>query len=490
MRKLILAIGLAVSLSISAQKVEVKKDNILVDGNAVAKIENKKGIIKVSDLSGKYLFSAERATSTLKDHKGDKAFWLRLTGANGNIREVEFTNTGFTLSNEKMITRNLAVDNTAFLTTSGINTTLVDEFFAKNDPAISNEIDEQYKVIDEVQNAEDAKAKEVGLGINDKGVISINGNKAGFIVLNIKNGAGPVDPSYFTFIVTDVNGNGIAKMTGDPLRGESVLKPKTLQVFDGKKLDIHAAYTSLPLSQNKLAERIVKALYANGYTFGDMKNAVEEGKAKLQQAAQDAYNQEYKKVESNSLNIVDADGYITDKAGNKINGLISIPFENIGEKMKPNGGISDITNFGGFVRVKDANGKEKGYKAKDGYTVFAGDRTFIPAKGTNDDALGSDSGSQIAMLGQYQYFEKDYENAAGYIVHHVKTPKYFYIKLKNSDAASYLGEKGMFKKKSAEKMEKAFNETLKCSAMKFSDYDTNSKEGMIKVLEDYAAKCK
>ena len=483
MKKIILAIGLAFSLSLSAQKVDVKKDNILVDGSPVAKIENTKGIVKVSDLNGKYLFSAERATSTLNKKTGDIAYWLRLTGANGNVREVEFSDTGFTLSNEKMITRNLATGNTAFLTSSGINNALINDYFAKNEPSISDAIEAQYKTIEETQKAEDDKAQKAGLSINDKGVISINGKKAGLINLSIKKSNGPVDPEYYTYTATDVNGVVIAKLKGDALRGKSLLKAKSLTTYDGKTLDIHAIYSTAPADQNKVAERIVKALYSNGYNFGDMKETVSQT---INQANADTYNN----AEKNTVNLVNTDGYVTDKVGNKISGLVSIPFENVAEKIKPNSGMSDITNFGGFVKVKSTDGKEKSYKAKDGYTVFAGNRIFIPAKGANDDALNSSSGSQLSLLGEYQYFEKDYENAAGYIVHHVKSPNYFYIKLKKSDIASYLGEKGVFKNKPAEKMEKAFNETLKCSAMKFSDYDTNSKEGMIKVLEDYAAKCK
>lgn len=489
MKKIILAIGLALSLSVSAQEIKIKKGDLTIDGKLVAKVEDKGRDYTFKDLNGNTLFYATISNTdpTKKDDKG----WVIFKGTNGNVKEVAYKN-GFTLSLGKLLAENAMVY--GILNKDGGDQAGIAEFFAKEDKSFS-----------EVRNKKNSEEKEdrarenaVNLTIDSQGKITDErGKYIGYITrANIdgeKSSFGmDLISKFMEYRIYDPQNVLIAKLQAKNSAYKNNQFGLVIETIDKKEIPIEDENTfyDKPLAYDDLANRMMKKLYARGYHFDEVVNNIKQGIALQQQAAQEAYNQEYKKVESNSINLVDVDGYVTDKAGNKIAGLVSIPFENIEGKMKPNSGMSDVTNFGGFVRVKDASGKEKGYKAKDGYTVFAGDRTFIPAKGTNDDALGSDSGSQIAMLGQYQYFEKDYENAAGYIVHHVKTPKYFYIKLKNSDAASYLGEKGMFKKKSAEKMEKAFNETLKCSAMKFSDYDTNSKEGMIKVLDDYAAKCK
>lgn len=489
MRKLILAIGLVVSLSVSAQEIKIKKGDLTIDGKLVAKVEDNGRDYTFKDLNGNTLFYAtiSKTDPTKKDDKG----WVIFKGTNGNVREVAYKN-GFTLSLGKLLAENAWAY--GILNKDGGNQAGIAEFFAKEDKSFS-EIRNNKKI---AEKEDRAKENATGLTIDANNKISdANGKYIGYITRENIDGEKSrfgIDliSKFMEYRIYDPQNVLIAKLQAKNSAYKNNQFGLVIETIDKKEIPIEDENTfyDKPLAYDDLANRMIRKLYVRGYHFDEVVNNIKQGIALQQQAAQEAYNQEYKKVESNSLNIVDADGYITDKAGNKISGLISIPFENISEKMKPNSGISDITNFGGFVEVKNTEGKTKSYRAKDGYTVFAGDRTFIPAKGTNDDALGSDSGSQLAMLGQYQYFEKDYENVAGYIIHHVKTPKYFYIKLKNSDSASYLGEKGTFKKKSAEKMEKIFNETLKCSSMKFSDYDTNSKEGMIKILDDYAAKCK
>lgn len=489
MRKFILAIGLAVSLSVSAQEIKIKKGDLTIDGKLVAKVEDKGRDYTFKDLNGNTLFYAT-ISSTDPSRKDDKG-WVIFKGTNGNVREVAYKN-GFTLSLGKLLAENAMAY--GILNKDGGDQAGITEFFAKEDKSFSEV--RSNKIIAEKEDR--ARENAVNLTIDSQGKITDEqGKYIGYITRTNIDGEKSrfgIDliSKFMEYRIYDPQNVLIAKLQAKNSSYKNNQFGLVIETIDKKEIPIedNNTFYDKPLAYDDLANRMMKKLYAQGYHFDEVVSNIKQGIAAQQAAAQDAYNQEYKRVESNSVNLVDVDGYITDKAGNKISGLLSIPFENIEGKMKPNSGISDITNFGGYVDVRNAEGKTKSYRAKDGYTVFAGNRTFIPAKGTNDDALGNDSGSQLAMLGQYQYFEKDYENVAGYIVHHVKNPKYFYIKLKNSDAASYLGNKGMFKSKSADKMEKIFNETLKCSAMKFSDYDTNSKDGMIKVIDDYAAKCK
>lgn len=477
-KKYVLVVLLSVSTLLSAQEVNVKKDIVLVDGKEVAKISKENRTYKLYDLSGNYLFSAENIGRTVEGNPIDNMICIRLTGENGNVREIEPTNKAFTLSNEKMITRNLAVGTAAFFSSNGIDRNLINEFFSQTDTPISNRIDDQYRVINKAHKEEDELAQKVGLKILANGDIVEGKEKIGAI--SDKKVAG----GFFGYQVIDKKGNVIVKTP--TLVPKSFLEGTQFTTFDGKTFVANAVRSGSSMDKDPLAERIVRKLYANGYTFKNTEEKIQQ----YEQETREAYNNKYKETEANSANLVEVQGYILDKKGSKIEGLLSIPYENIEKKMSSRlGGMEDLTNYGGFVIVKDEQGKTKSYKAKDGILVYAGDRVFVGAKGINDDALGNSSGSQLSILGESQFFEVDYENTAGYIVHHPKNPQYFYVKLKNSNEASYLGNKGTFSEKSESRLQKIFDSSIKCSALKFSDYDVNTKDGLIKIMNDFENQC-
>ncbi len=481
MKKIILMFVLLVSCSVLfAQKVKVKKGIILVDKNEVAKIEkNKGGIYKVFDLDGKLLFSAEATSKTIKENPTND-FWLRFTGTNGNIREVERTNTDFTFSSEKIITRNLVTGPTAFLSTSGIDTSSINDFFSKTDTPISDKIDSQYAAIKERHDKEDKIAEELKLSINKDGNISLGEKIVGKIIRKEeeKNTIG-----FTSYTIVDLN-NFIVASTEfhSDSNLTSILKGCKVKTYDKKEHIVNEKCSSARIEEDKLVNRIVKMLYANGY---NIEAASENYHSEKKKKYEDSYN----KALSNSVNVFNVEGYILDKKGEKVEGTISIPYENIQAKMNPNSGMADLTNYGGIVNVKNSNGKVKDYKAKNGVIVFAGDQVFVGARGVGDGGLGNNSGTEVGLLGMAQFFEVAYETTAGYILHHPKNPQYYYIMLKGNKKAYYLGDEGFSGKKPKEKMEKLFNEAVNCSALNFTDYNTLSKEGMIKILNDYTQKC-
>ncbi len=480
MRKIILMFVLLVSCSaLFAQKVKVKKGIILVDKNKVAKIEKNKGIYKVSDLDGKVLFSAEAASKTIKGNPTND-LWLRFTGTNGNIREIERTNTSFTFSGEKIITRNLVVGPAAFLSASGIDTSLINDFFSKTDTSISDKIDSQYAAIKERHDKEDKIAEELKLKIDKNGNISLGKKIVGKIKRKEKEN-GSISFTYYTIV--NLNSFIVASTKFPSDRNlTSILKGCKVKTYDKKEHIVNEKCSSDRVEEDKLANRIVKMLYANGY---DLETASENYHSEKKKEYEEAYN----KAVNNSVNIFDVEGYILDKKGEKIEGTISILYENIQAKMNPNSGMADLTNYGGIVNVKNSKGKVKSYKAKNGVVVFAGDQVFVGARGVGDGGLGNNSGTEVGLLGASQFFEVAYETNAGYILHHPKNPQYYYIMLKGNKKAYYLGEEGFLGKKPKEKIEKLFNEAVNCSALNFTDYDTLSKEGMIKILDDYTEKC-
>ncbi len=459
-----------------AQKVKVKRGIIYVDKKEVAKIEKEKKIYKIFDLKGKELFSAESTSKTIAGNTVSK-LWLRLTSINGNVREIDLTDKPFTFSSQKVITRNLVVGPSAFLSASGINASLINDFFSETDTSISNKIDNQYAAIKERHDKEDNIAEELKLKIDRGGNISLGKNIVGNIIKK-ENGENSGFTSYTivdldNFVVASANFNGNLM---------SVLKGCKIKTYDKKEHIVNEVYSSGRIEEDKLANRIVKMLYANGYN-------IEEASANYQSEKKKQYKDAYNKALSSSVNIVDVEGYILDKKGRKIEGIISIPYENIKAKINPNSGMSDVSNYGGFVNVESSDGKMKSHKARNGVIVFVGDRVFVGAHGVGDGNLGNSSGSELGLLGEYQFFEVDYQTTAGYILHHPKNPEYYYIMLKGNKKAYYLGDKGFLRKKPKIKMEKLFNEAVNCSTLNFANYDTLSKEGMIKILNDYTEKC-
>ncbi len=125
---------------------------------------------------------------------------------------------------------------------------------------------------------------------------------------------------FLEYRVFDVNRILIAKLpcTDSDINNEQVgLK---IYTFDNKVITM-AAENGMnfqkPLAVDKIADRMVKKLYANGYALGDMK-PVFEGMAKEKN---DAINQKKQEAENNakanSKNLYNIPGYAIGKDGNK-----------------------------------------------------------------------------------------------------------------------------------------------------------------------------
>lgn len=138
----------------------------------------------------------------------------------------------------------------------------------------------------------------------------------------------------------------------------------------------------------------------------------------------------------------------------------------------------------------NVNGKDEFFKAKDGVKFCAGERCFLGTQGSEDSGTGNNSGSQLSVFGESQFFEIQSENNGNYVLNHVKNPQYYYLKLASQSKAVYLGEKGGFGKRKPEKTKKIFDEYVNCQSLDFSKYDTQTKEGIINVLNDYQTNCK
>lgn len=471
-----------------AQEIKVKRGEIQIDGRPVAKIDKEKNIYTISDLSGKTLFTATITDRTPLRNLASKN-WLQLTGANGVVRELDLIpKTSFSFGLEKPITENLILSSDPLLSASGVDESKINKFFQNEDRSISKAEDMVIEKDNSINRSEDSIAKVNKLVLDKVGIISANNQKIGYLVRKV-TGKDMLGDN-LSYIVLDLNKISVAQIDFSSYSKTNVINGLVLKTFDGKKFSVRRAnYTSDDFTYDELAPRIIRKLYANGYTLGDMKSMVEISR----QENLDAYNQKNKEMmdqaKADSKNIYDTPGYIIDKSGNKKEGNITMEFESLSSKSGGEKNVYSLSGYGTAVNLT-ANGKTETYKAKDGVKFCVGGRCFIGVSGSEDGGTGNNSGSQFSVLGESLFFEILAEDNGNYVLNYFKSPQYYYLKIANQPKAIYLGDKAGFGYKKAEKIKKIFDEYVKCPTLDFSKYDTKTKEGLIMVLNDYQASCK
>ncbi|MCY0976642.1 hypothetical protein PGH12_05695 [Chryseobacterium wangxinyae] len=461
----------AVSTFVYAQEVKVKKGEIQIDGKSVAKIDKEKNNYTISDLSGKALFTATITSQTPLKNNVSKN-WLQLTGSNGVVRELELIDkTSFSFGFEKPITENLTKSSDPLLPASGIDENKINSFFQTEDRSISAAEDIRIEKDKETNRSEDALAADNKILISSVGIISANNQKIGYIVRKVTGTDGI--QKFLSYTVLDINKIPVAQIDFSSYDKANIQSGLVLKTFDGKSFPIKLAnYTSERLEYDELAPRVVKKLYANGYTLGDMKSTTEIAHQENAEANNQQNNDAESQAKANSKNIYNIPGYVIDKDGTKKNGKITIMFESIAVKL----GVNDTKAYGDTATLHSSD-KTEFLKAKDGVKFCAGERCFLGVAGTS--SLGGSIFCEILS-----------ENNGSYVLKDLRYPEDYYLKLANQPKAVYLGEKGGFGKRKPEKIKKAFDEYVSCPSLDFSKYDTKTKEGLVQVLADYSSQCK
>jgi hypothetical protein len=264
----------AVSTFVYAQEIKVKKGEIQIDGKSVAKIDKEKNNYKISDLSGKALFTAAITSQTPLNNNVSKN-WLQLTGSNGVVRELELIDkTSFSFGFEKPITENLTKSSDPLLPASGIDENKINSFFQTEDRSISTAEDTRIEKDKETNRLEDALAADNKILISSVGIISANNQKIGYIVRKVTGTDGI--QKFLSYTVLDINKIPVAQIDFSSYDKANIQSGLVLKTFDGKSFPIKLAnYTSERLEYDELAPRVIKKLYANGYTLGDMKSMTE-----------------------------------------------------------------------------------------------------------------------------------------------------------------------------------------------------------------------
>ncbi|WP_341965869.1 hypothetical protein [Flavobacterium psychrophilum] len=489
MKKQIATLVLLITTVISsAQKLSIEKGEIKLDEKTVAYIEGKKPFFKVLNLTRDYSINAE--LKFLADSQGFGKRWLVLKNENGDkSNELEYKKFSPT-NQEKSFVETLIAYN--YLDSNGLNTASLNDFFNKTSTGVSektrnnlNEVDKESKIIADLK-----------LTIDDNGTIySIKANnpehpedkRIGLIKMTLNNGGG-----IQKYEVADLDNYIIATWFAEQglYEGYNKFLNQELITFDKKvfpvKFDNSGNFTGYKMSKDITALNIVKALMINSYTLQHQgKQAVKEIRIEQQVQRTTAINTE----KLASKNIYEQNGYVINEKKEKREGPITIEFESI--KAVTSNGMADMTAYGKTVTLKynieKGRNKTEIFKSKNGI-MFCVDN-----KGNQECYLGLKTiGNTMAAAASLNSLSFDfssfykivYENNGYLILIDPLTTSDFILKIPSQ-------EKGLYTNKSSiEKLKTNFSEYTKCNDLIFENYDFKTKEGLIKVLEDYQTKCK
>lgn len=457
-----------------AQEVKIKKGIISIDKKEVAKIEKQDKSYKISSLTDDTYFFAFPLNITPNKNVRLK-FWLELTGSNGNVRESEYDEIPFTFGKEKWCVEALLKSNTGLLDKDGVNSQLVKEYFQSSSRGISEQWDAA--IIEQKNEIE----QEANLAQNDKLVVDSKGNiskddiKIAVISRVVQDGVYKL----YNYTVSDSKGKKIATSSfyreNDHNRSGISIK-----MFDGTVYPLEQVKTSMSnIDFDDFEKRMVRKIYAKGYNLSDI--------AKSNKVNVDAATTTTSEEVISTNNILDIKGYVIDAKNVRLEGMITFIAEP--DNQSNNNGMVDVSSYGTSVTIR-YDDKKKTFKSKDGVKFCANGLCYIGVQGSEDGGLNNSSSEFDVFGGSSKFFKVVYENVDNYVLVHNNSPKDFYLKLKKEKKAVYLGDRAMFGKRKEDKTKKIFDEYVGCTSINFANYNTNSIDGLTKVIQDYIATCK
>ena len=469
-KTLFIVMAAFITLSAAAQKVTIKKGEIQIDGVSVAKIEKQKksNDFTFSDLNGTPLFTVSKETKTpsgvlLPDPV------LLFTGTNGNVQEISTKGIkwSFTFSNDNYTAQVVINSGADLITSQGVNQDKINEFFKTSNRSVSDAFLaklEQAKAglvkEDELANSVNLTIKGVSPGVAD---ILANGKKIG----NISVKEDEKNKWVYNYRVSELNDIFIASMIAQATTGPSFYETKT---YDDKILPVFSEKgLSFLIDKDDNAKRMVRKLYYEGYTLGDMKGFFAEKK----KAEEEAIRAKKEAIMAASVIIYNKQGSVIEKNGKKTEGLITLSDNRVIVKTgkEEDFHIEYDKNYK-MVVVKN----ELAFSADDGVKVVVDDVQYL---GVSGSFFGHESSFCKIVYGKDgNMVLKD--DKRGYVVLKLANQK----KPISFDSATLLGTK------KPEKMQKEFDDYVNCPALNYSDYKTDTVDGLIQLVNNYVEKCK
>ncbi|MDR0620060.1 MAG: hypothetical protein LBG17_09200 [Bacteroidales bacterium] len=491
-KNLFIGFVLLMTFSISAQKIKVKKGNVMIDGASVAKIISQRGanLYTFSDLNDNVFFTVSEEKKTASNIPLPKNM-LVLTGTNGNIREISTKGIKWsvTFNMNYYISQLIINSGLDLLTSQGFNQDKISDFFKISKRDVSDAMDERIAEAKTNMAKEDELAESVNLIVDKNGNIFAKGKRIGKV--SVTEDKSQILTTYLYNIV-ELNNISVASTR---VGMSSSLQFHDINTYDRKKFTFFAEEgRNLTIDKDNIAKRIVRKLYYENYKLGDM-------------------------LLAKSRNIYGDKGYVIDKNGNKIEGFITLEFMPkyvVYDRSKDFDFNPDKYGQSVLVTVGDSlndpNAKELKYFASDGVRIVVEDVQFfgVPGKTTilksaykvaekavekaveNAKSFNM-SGINVvtaALLGlNTPYFYKIMYEKDGNLVldeHKFETVN---VKLKGKKTVKLYYTNTINAKKKQETIKEEFDGYVNCPALIYSDYNTETVDGLIKLVDDYVEKC-
>ncbi|MDR0232245.1 MAG: hypothetical protein LBI82_09030, partial [Dysgonamonadaceae bacterium] len=317
-KTLFIVLAVMFAFSASAQKVKIKKGEIQLDGVSVVKIEKPKGsdAFVFRDLSGNQLFTVSEETKAPSGFPFLNSVLL-FTGTNGNMQEISTKDIKYPFVFGKEYNMAYLVINSGadLITAQGVNMDKVNEFFKTSNRSVSEAFIAEIELAEAELAKEDELANSVELTVKRDGNIMANGKKIGRISVTRSESG-----SSCSYRISEYNDIFIASMDAKMTTDPEFYETKT---YDGKVFSVYSGKGfSFLLDSNDTAKRLVRKLYYQGYKLGNLKEFFEEKK----RAEEEALKAKKEASIEASGNIYNKQGYIIDKKGKKIEGLITLEF--------------------------------------------------------------------------------------------------------------------------------------------------------------------
>ena len=462
MKKIIILFIILFSFNLNAQKIKVKKGKVLIDGVAVA---------TVKALGSTYTFTSLNNKNTIitKSHrlqitKELEKKWLTIYDAEEKrFSEVEMEYFSVTLNGKKSVAE-LLIKKYALITTNGVEN--IESFLDKERPSLT----EEYNGLIKKEVVKNSELKNLNLTVNPNAKnIAEKGNIIG--TYKAVQNKGPQNGQIYT--IYDLDFNKVAIASPGSMGKISVSLPYAKNKFLFKAKTSIAQKTSI-YNEGKLVTEIIEQMYLNNVTLGHQVNLQKKIDADTKkEQVRDFKKTEKEILEKQSVNIYKEHGYIITKEGVKTEGVISIMFEDLYNKVGKN-----ITEYKGKAStvtfINDNTSKSKIYSSKKNNVDFCIDKDnkcFKALKG---------------FLGKTYYEVIDEsENSNLFLYKKSGTSIMKIIKKGDVDGYTFIT---LFKKKNIKKL----NQYLNCSEITddLSQFKYNKIEDVKELIKLYNTTCK
>jgi hypothetical protein len=482
------------SLITFGQKIKEDDNKILFDGKEILNVAKDKTGTQFTYTS---IDGSTGVIVNLNSYKIDaqsSKSWLVVKTLDGLKKtEVNFELLSFTLNYKKGIAEFLAKKYNIF-TTNGIEN--LDAFFAENRPSISLEIEK----LKEAGKADEKQLASLDYQIHSTQSLIFSGEvpedaftskyndeqRKEFMsrVVAKYNVSWRQDSSPYPVLNIDIltlNDRSLVKAVD---RGGKLVVALT---ESGKTFTYTPSFAYTSRSTSDETEKLVKQLVDNSYLNGQKFMTLREAEVLLDARKADKLAK-FEDAKLNSCNIYDKKGYVIDQKGVKLEGEVSIDFEQVGPKSQ--NGMVDLDSGGEGKSVKIYAKNEKGklrqyfFKAKENvaFAVVNDDNSETKFKALlvklesvapkDNTALDLGALAGISLASASWKFFKEIEIKDKMSIFQDLPSKTYVIKIPNQEKAFQILQKKGKEDKFINKLKEYLGESIGISDLEKIDYST------------------